>query len=601
MDRQKIRDIGTAAGVFYAVIYLMIRFSDLNATQSLWIYLLVCAGILHILKFRLNGRDNALIGNRMLHMLSFLLSLTMITGVYFDNDLSFENMTVGIFINYFMCVICFTPLCKCVFAFVFQYMELMAKRERNTDKDKHNKRIIGGGAFVIVLGCWILVWAAYYPGLWNYDPWQVLQFSGNDYNKHHPLIHTVLLGLCYSVGAEGADCNKGVILYDLIQMSVMAGIFAYTYVFICQHIWNKIFRGMVLVFYAVFPVNSILAISTTKDVIFSGLVLLCLVLAIQLPEITSKWKRDCLAVILLIVCTMMLLFRNNAIYAFYLFTACTCLLGIRGIMKKSVFAVKTMLFSFCCILLFQASDSVMTQALDAEAGSVREMFSVPSQQLGRIYNVIQESGTDPSAVAIIESYYDMEKAHYNPHLADPMKGVLDLKTSTEIKNYIGDSLELFRRYPVESLDAFLYLNEGGWYIQDISNADIYGHGLERRAGVLLTDVKEGYHIAHESKLPKLELFMEKAFSDNQYQNWLVLSLLFCPALYVWILLICTLIYVRQKNWKVLLPTGFLWVLYLTNLLGPCVIIRYYYPLFVCSPLLLCMAVVSIRGSVGGKE
>lgn len=588
MDRQKIRDVGTAAGVFYAVTYLMIRFSDVNATRSSWVYLLVFAGIFYILKFRLHDRDNVLTGNRILPMLSFLLSLTVVTGIYFDKDLSFENMTAGIFINYLVCVAGFTPLCIRLFAIVFHYMERLAEKERNTGKERYNKLIIGGGAFVIILACWLFVWATYYPGLWNYDPWQVLQFTGNDYNKHHPLIHTVLLGFCYSVGVEGADCNRGVILYDMIQMSVMAGIFAYTYVFICQRTPNKIFRGMALAFYAIFPVNSILAISTTKDVIFSGLVLLCLVLAIQLPEISSKWKKGCLAVALLMFCTIMLLFRNNAIYAFYLFTVCTCLLGIHGIMKKNVSAVGAMLFCVCCILLFQVSDSAMTEALDAEAGSVREMFSVPSQQFGRIYNVIQESGADPSAVEIIEAYYDMEKAHYNPHLADPMKGLLDLKSNTEIKQYIGDSLELFRRYPLESVDAFLYLNEGGWYIHDISNADIYGHGLDRRAGVLLTDVKDGYHIVHESRLPKLELFMEKAFSDNQYQNWPVLSMLFCPALYVWILLICTLVYVRQRNWKALLPTGFLWALYLTNLLGPCVLIRYYYPLFVCSPLLLCM-------------
>lgn len=435
--------------------------------------------------------------------------------------------------------------------------------------------------------------------MWNYDPWQVWQFTGRDYNKHHPLIHTVLLGSCYSIGLGESNCNSGVILYDFLQMSLMAGIFAYTYVFICQHISNKIFRGMVIAFYALFPVNSILAISTTKDVIFSGLVLLCLVFSIQISEITPGWRRSFLTAVLFVVCIVMLLFRNNAIYAFYLFTVCTYGFGIYSIVKKKKSAFRVLLFPICCILLFHVSDSIMTRILDAKAGPVREMFSVPSQQFGRIYHVLQESGTDPSTAEIITSYYDMELAHYNPHLADSMKNLLHFKSSADIWNYMKDSFELFRRYPLESVDAFLYLNEGGWYINDISNADIYGHGLERRAGVLLTDSKDGYQIVHESRLPKLESFMEKAFSDNQYQTWPVLSLLFSPALYVWILVIGTLIFVKQKNWELLLLSGFLWALYLTNLLGPCVIIRYYYPLFVCSPLLLCMAVDSIRRGMNG--
>lgn len=440
----------------------------------------------------------------------------------------------------------------------------------------------------------MLVWLAYYPGLWNYDPWQVWQFTQNDYNKHHPLIHTVFLGFCYSVGLGGGNCNAGVILYDFVQMFLMAGIFAFTYVCICEHISNKMVRGLVLSYYAVFPVNAILAVSTTKDVIFSGLVLLCLTLTVQIQETMSKKKKGFLTVMLLMACTMMLLFRNNAIYAFYLFALCTCGFGIYGILKRNVFAVRAMLFSLCCILLYQTADSVMTRALDAKEGSVREMFSVPSQQFGRIYDVLYESGTDAPTVEMIQSYYDMEEAYYNPYLADPMKGRLCVNSSDDIWNYLRESVKLFCKYPVESVDAFFYLNEGGWYINDISNADIYGHGLERRAGVLLTDSKDGYQIIHESKLPELELFLEKAFSDNQYQNWPVLSLLFSPALYVWVLVIVTLIFVRQKEWRMLLPAGFLWALYVTNLLGPCVLIRYYYPFFVCSPLLPCLANVSLH-------
>lgn len=592
MKRDKYKRYWNLASAFYAVTYLIGKFAGASAAEFSWIYLFVYVGIYYILKLRSIHSEEAFIGDRTLRVLAILLSLTIITGIHFDHDLSFENMAAGDFINYLICVAGFIPLCKEMFAVIFRCMYLTSYKEGNSNDKKNSKLIIFGGALVIILSCWFLVWLAYYPGLWNYDPWQVRLFMDHDYNKHHPLIHTLLLGFCYSIGVKAGKCNYGVILYDFIQMFVMAGIFAYTYVYVCRHVSSKFFRRVVLIFYAVFPVHSILAISSTKDTIFSGLVLLCMVLAAQLFETDLKWKRKLVTVVLLMTCNMMLLFRNNAIYAFYIFTICACGIGIYGIYKKNIFSVATLFFSICCILLFQISDTTLTRVLNAKEGSVIEKFSVPSQQFGRIYDVIYESGSDPAALEIIHSYYEMDWPHYDPHLADPMKSELHI-TGSNIENYIKDSVRLFCRYPLESIDAFLYLTEGYWYINDISNADIYGHGSEGRMGFLLTTVEEDYGIVHESKLPGLEIFMERAFSDNEYQNWPVLSLLFSPALYVWILLICMLIFIKQKDWRLLLPAVFLWALYLTNLLGPCVLIRYSYPFVVCSPLLVCMAIISI--------
>lgn len=73
----------------------------------------------------------------------------------------------------------------------------------------------------------MLVWLAYYPELWNYDPWQVLQFTQNDYNKHHPLIHTVFLGFCYSVGLVLAYHNPH--LTDLTIRFLYAALFCHAW------------------------------------------------------------------------------------------------------------------------------------------------------------------------------------------------------------------------------------------------------------------------------------------------------------------------------------------------------------------------------------
>lgn len=591
MNKFKIVDAVMWMSSFYAVSYLMSKFSDLNATKYSFIYILVYIGIYYIFKFR-GQCKKVLIENKILLSISVLLSLTIVTGIYFDSGLPFESMASMDFINYLICVIGLMPLCKCLFAGIFQYMYKYSSVESGREIKKGNDVAIFFAVFVIIFGCWMLVWLAYYPGLWNYDPYQVSQFLNKDYNKHHPLIHTILLGFCYSTGLQKNDCNSGVMLYDFIQMSLMCGIFAYTYVYIHRHISSKIFRGIALAFYAIFPVNSILAISSTKDVLFSGLVLLCMVLFVQVMELHMRWKKILLSVVLMVSCVIMMLFRNNAIYAFYIFIIFACVISVY---RKNIFALKKVLmFSICCVALFQISDAVLTKTLDAKEGSIREMFSVPSQQFGRIYNLIYESGEDTHAVEIINSYYNMERSVYNPYLADSMKGTLNIANNENVMNYIKDAIVLFCKYPLISLDAFLYVTEGNWYINDISNSNIYGHGLENRQGYLLTDIKGGYNIIHKSKLPGVELFLEKSFSDNGYQHWPVLSILFSPALYFWVLVICTVVFIKAGRWELLMGAGFLWGLYLTILLGPCALIRYSYPLVTCSPFILCMANLSIK-------
>ena len=73
---------------------------------------------------------------------------------------------------------------------------------------------------------------------------------------------------------------------------------------------------LLLAFYALFPTNSVLSLSTTKDVLFSALVLLYTMLLYYMicDKKMQVDKRDGAACVILSV--LLLLFRNNAVYAF---------------------------------------------------------------------------------------------------------------------------------------------------------------------------------------------------------------------------------------------------------------------------------------------
>lgn len=592
--KEKIYILAAICSVFGALEYLLCKFLIVNAAQYSVLFIILFIGVIYILHNRLLV-ENGCVGKKYDWLLGYLFAATAITGIYFDNDLPYEAMGKDI-IGYIVCIFAAAPLFKCIFTELYLMVSRFAGRERenkNPDRKSIYEWRTFAVSFMVILMCWILVWLAYYPGLWNYDPWQVDQVLNNDYNEFHPLIHTLLLGSCYSLGLKIGNANYGVIIYDFVQMIIMAGVFAYTYCYICKHIKNKICRVVILLFYAVFPVNSIMAISTTKDVIFSGLVLFCLVLVLQITEAdTSDKKKMVLCILLLITCPVMLLFRNNAVYAFILLGVCCACMAI---IRKGNW--KVVAFMCVCLLLFGMERNVMRTILKPAEGSANELFSVPSQQFGRIYSSIGESG-DQETMDIINYYYDMEQLEYRPNLADYMKCGLRLSDERSVSDYLHASLVLLKKYPAISIDAFLYLTEGYWNIGDVSFASLYGTkwdgNVEHRYGYMLTTIKPGYGIVPDSKLPFLERFMEKLISKNEYQNYPVLALLLSPSLYLWILIMSTLVFLKSKNKEYLFVVGFLWLLFLTLLAGPCVLVRYVYPFIVSSPLLFCLVINNLK-------
>lgn len=87
-------------------------------------------------------------------------------------------------------------------------------------------------SFVIMLLCWLPTLLAFYPGLFTNDvPDQAVETMGA-YHTHHPLIHTLFLQACLHVGDLFGNANIGVVLYCVIQMSLLAAAMAAVLTFI---------------------------------------------------------------------------------------------------------------------------------------------------------------------------------------------------------------------------------------------------------------------------------------------------------------------------------------------------------------------------------
>ena len=465
----------------------------------------------------------------------------------------------------------------------------------------------------VIFLCWLPVLLAYYPSVFAYDAeGQLYQVIAHDYSTHHPLLHTLFLGAFFRMGdAWFHSVSIGMAVHSVVQMALMAAAFGYTLSYLYRRGVPAGLRVLLALFYALFPANSILALSTTKDVLFAALVLLY---TLTLHRFITKQRCDktteqpetdvlCDRGLLLgyvLWAVLMLLFRNNAVYAIILSIPVVCLL-LRGEKDMRAGTWKRYLFGTgIALLVFAVCVAFLKSVTGAQNGSPREMLSVPLQQMART-RVVAEDTLSEEMRQELDRYLPSEwvMAAYNPHLADPVKNraVIHDDPAGLIKTWI----KLGMQHPQIYIDAFLDNSIGYWYVQDRSHAQIYGIGTESGFGYLSTDnrtMPAGCEIVEHSYLPALRAGMERIVSDNVYQKLPVIRLIFAPALYWWLLCMYIAKVIYRKRYELLIPAAFLICYYMTLLLSPTVLIRYMYPFVVTVPAICCCMTVDLKDDKG---
>jgi len=439
------------------------------------------------------------------------------------------------------------------------------------DKVKPSVWIISSvGLFVI----WLPVWLAYFPAVFAYDAeTQLGQVISGVYSTHHPLLHTLLMGGCMKLMWDFGGINAGMALYAFVQMAIMAvtlgWVIAEAHRMGTRTLWLCIY-GVTLV---LLPVSSILSISTTKDVLFSAMLVVCILFINRTVHSCSKSDHIRIAVF----AALMICLRNNALYALILSVAVIWLMYItkyiknRDFIKPLVIALVLGCIAGCFI------NTGLKLMLNADSGSPREALSIPIQQMARV-DIQCSDKLSPELRADLEKILDGSvNDRYDPHLADPVKKKVYMK---EPRLFVSTWLKLGIRFPGQYLDAWLYTTEGAWYIADVSANRIYGTGTASGFGYLSTDVRPmpyGFEVQPHSYLPGLRGMIERIVSDNAFEKIPVIRFLFAPALYIWILVLylhyMSVIKERRGILVMVLPIA----VYLTVLMGPAILIRYMYP------------------------
>lgn len=534
------------------------------------------------------------LGNRArrLTLFSVLFSLCTAAGLLLDVPLCFADGAVKMCILILLLGASLFPL---TLALGNLAMGALARASiaKNTKPCKARPLFRFFAVMGLFLLAWLPVWLAYFPGFLNYDPYQIKQVEQASYRTDHPLLHTLLLGNCFRLGwlftGEG---NLGVAIYDAIQASILAAAFSYSYLFLCKRTDSRLLRGPTLAFYALFPPHAILAISTTKDVIFSALVLITLLLFIEFIEALRRDEQGktlrLREIALLVSSTLTMMFRNNAISGF-IGLALLFLLLCRNRSRRK-FCKRMLALTLCAIVCFGLCSFGLKTALHAGSSATTELLSIPVVQYGR---VCASDAHDSDAKAEMARFFDAETMYYQPNLADRMKWAMSIPKNASGLDFIKAWLGLVWEYPAECIDAFLYLNKGMWDVGDTSFSEVYGKG-KRLGGYLQTIYNNSYKVNHKSHFPQLEALYEKLFTDNRYQNIPLLSILFSPALYFWLSIFAIIVLCRNKKQLWAAVVGFFPFYSITILLGPCTLVRYMYSFMTAAPAILALLVASFR-------
>ena len=450
------------------------------------------------------------------------------------------------------------------------------------------------GFMLAILLCWLPILLAYFPGMLNYDfAGEYAQHLEGAYSTLHPLLHSALVNGVITLGETLHSRTFGLLLMSLLQMALFAASLAYACVF-AQRRGTPLaaLAGMTALF-GLLPIFSVMALSMTKDTLFAASLLVFSLLvweACEEPEafFASRGK----AALCVVTAMGTALLRNNGVFALALMLP-ALIIAARG--RRARAALLSAACAAASLLVLLGLNLALSPSTERTGF---QLYSLPAQQLVRAYNSGKMGEAD---MAELEGWYTSPQGlTVHPHLADGAKGYLDRdRIEVEGDSFMALWARVGKTCAKEYLEAFLMLNTGSWYPDDLSHSTIYPDASFNDKGYLQTQeydmTEQGF--ATTCLLPRVRTLMERICRRNYYQKYPVISLLFGTATPLWALLLsCALLIARRRTRLLPAALGALGV-WLSYLLGPCTLPRYVLPLFCLAPPLLAGAFLPARREV----
>lgn len=434
--------------------------------------------------------------------------------------------------------------------------------------------------FIVLLGV--------YPGFFCYDAnYELTEVLSRNFDTQHPLLHVLGLGGGIQIFKHltGND-NLSIFLYILCQMTIIALVYA----FVVKILRNKgLGRGFAIalsIYFGAFPVLVMYSLCSSKDGLFGAALLIMMIYLRNVLMNPKEFQtRKSNYVVLVASSVLMMLLRNNGVYAYSVFLVLTLIVAL---CRKERNFKELLISGIVSIALFFLSSGLLGALTGATDIGHREILSVPIQQMARMYCYDKDRLTDEETDAILRYLPEEALKCYNPKCSDPVK--IEFREDEYVKSpkdFFKTWIDIGLKHPAGYLNAFVMTNYGLYFpdavIDGYKGNEVYTFRYE-----------DSSYFGYETEIPG-ERKSKIKFIDDFYR-WLSLdvtiqtipglSWLFAPGFMLWaVLFFWGYMVYTDKVWKAtlyLLPL----LIIATCLLGPISLVRYSFYLWIILPVMI---------------
>lgn len=551
-----------------------------NSIFSVILFFLLAWMLKRAMEFGFSGRRNRWL---LPGILGFAYSVCMSFGTYLDIREMIPFSSVGMWFG----IAVWTLIGMFIIRFLWECLGDRKPKERICSSGGLKSWFLRAGTIFV---CYFPVFLAVYPGFFVYDAQtEVVQVITRNFSTHHPLVHVLLLGGIVQAGYKlFGSYNIGIAVYTLLQMLVMAGIYAWGIGKLKKRGLGKGMTIFLTLYFGLFPVLVMFSLCSAKDGLFTGMLLIMVVLLQELctdPKLFLQKK--CNIVLLMLATLGMILLRHNGFYALVVFLPFL-------LWRLKQYFRKILVGSIGVVLIYMGVNTGFNSLLHADTSENQEILTVPISQLTRVYTY-DKGDLSEDEIAIFYQYLSEDVlSHYQPQCTDLVKAYFNNgRFSNNKAEFFNLWMQLGLRHPSTYLNAWFMTSYGFWYPDTI--IDVY-EGAAAFTYTYGDSSYFGYEVeepgTRESKIPWLDEAYRKLSLEITQQKVPVVSMLFSPGFLFWVFLFFAGFLCYSKKYDAAVPFLLPFLVWLTVILGPTYLVRYVVFLWVLLPFLIWEAITA---------
>lgn len=420
---------------------------------------------------------------------------------------------------------------------------------------------------VVIFLAWLPAYIACFPGLVVYDgPIQAASLS-----RHHPIFHTLFVQLCVKLANILRFCEWKHI-YCLVQLLVMDLFFTYFIEKLVKWGVAKFYILMWIIFLALYPMNVLMALATTKDTLFAGIFTAWIIEYYELIKNDKEYLRSKRVLGYIILMLLVCGFRKNGIYV------------VGAVSLITLIYIKSMRLKFALISLgiiaaFALFEGPVLTQVGLPKGDSREALSIIIQPVARAYNVpaVKQAMSEDEEQEILNLFGG--SPWYVSHISDPPKSQFNTQVFKDnlayyMKWYIKNGL----KYPSVYMDAYGDLTFGNWYpFDEFPDKTCYRFYFEFPE----TTPKE-----FGSSLPGVYSFLQDFSRNSTSEKYGIITSIFSSGMAFWIMLAELMYGLYKRRGSIIMLTLALFMMWGTIMLGPVALFRYTYPIILSNGIII---------------